>query len=172
MELNKKSGSLSAADFFEKLQHDELSAVDPFYITGMVKKSEGKEKTLDFAPGGNCAHWVTIPLEYIEEVEMIKTIPCKDHAHPLVKLHLKEPKTPEGKTFFALLSRVKEHEVHSPTSGDDGATQVMAKNAGPSHGSGKIIYKRKCHTEQAWICDMNGCRWIPQLVCIDYPVRV
>ena len=69
----------------------------------MVKKSEGKEKTIQFAPGGNCSNWLTIPLEFIEDVEIIKTVPCKDHTHPLVRLNLKTPKTPEAKVFSSIL---------------------------------------------------------------------
>ena len=119
--MKEKSESLTAADFFEKLQHDKLDTTIPFSIIGMVKKSEGKEKTIEFAPGGNCSNWVTIPLEFIEDVEMMKTIACKDHSHPLVKLNMKTPKTPEGKIFFALLqgmkhtSEGKQHYHNTPT---------------------------------------------------------
>ena len=105
--MKEKSESLKAADFFEKLQHDKLETTVPFSMVGMVKKSEGKEKTIEFAPGVNCSNWVTIPLEFIEDVEMMKTIACKDHSHPLVKLNMKKPITPEGKIFFALLEGMK-----------------------------------------------------------------
>jgi len=116
--MKEKSESLSAADFFEKLQHDKLDDLQTFSITGMVKKSEGKDKKIEFAPGGNCSHWVTIPLDLIEDVEMIKTIPCKDHSHPLVKLNMKNPKTPEGKIFLALLEGMKQrNEGHQPQPG-------------------------------------------------------
>jgi hypothetical protein len=105
--METKSNSLTAADFFEKLQQDKLDSPLPFSLVGLVKKSEGKEKTIEFAPGGNCSHWVTIPLEYIEDVEVIRTISCKDHSHPLAKLNMKTPKTPEGKLFFAILAGMK-----------------------------------------------------------------
>ena len=118
--MNKKSESLTAADFFVKLQHDQFDTTVPFFIIGMVKKSDGKEKTIEFAPGGNCSNWVTIPLEFIEDVEMLKTIPCKDHSHPLVKLNLKTPKTTEGGIFYALIkgmmhtSAGKQHNHETP----------------------------------------------------------
>jgi hypothetical protein len=101
--MENETEILTTAEFFEKLQQDKLSTPLPFGILGMVKKTEGKERTIAFAPGVHCSNWVTIPLEFIETVEMIRTIPCKDHSHPLVKLNMKTPKTPEGKMFFAML---------------------------------------------------------------------
>ena len=74
---------------------------------GMVKKSEGKEKTIQFAPGGNCSGWVTIPIELIEDVEILKVVPCKDHAHPLVRLNLKTPTTPEAKILSSILNAMQ-----------------------------------------------------------------
>lgn len=101
--MKKESQSLTADEFFESLHEDKLSTAVPICLTGMVKKSEGKEKTIQFAPGGSCSHWTTIPLELIENVEVIRIVPCKDHTHPLVRLHLKTPKTPEAKVFASIL---------------------------------------------------------------------
>lgn len=94
---------MTAADFFDKLQQDQLDNSSAFSITGMVKKVDGKEKAIQFAPGGHCSNWVTIPLEYIEDVHVIRTVPCKDHSHPFVQLNLKAPRTPEAKIFAAIL---------------------------------------------------------------------
>jgi hypothetical protein len=105
--MKKEFESLTAADFYEKLQHDKLDTIVPFSIIGMVKKSEIEEKAIQFASGGNCSNWITIPLEIIEEVVIIKTIPCKDHSHPLVKLNLKTPTTAEGIFLKNLLESMK-----------------------------------------------------------------
>ena len=102
--MEKKSQSLTAAEFFENLQQDKLITAIPIALIGMVKKSEGKEKTIQFAPGGNCSNWVTIPLEFIDDVEIIKTVPCKDHTHPLVRLNLKTPKTHRSEDLFLVPS--------------------------------------------------------------------
>jgi hypothetical protein len=102
--MEKKSQSLTADEFFESLQQDKLMNAMPITLVGMVKKSEGKERTIQFAPGGNCSNWVTIPVDLIEDVEILKTVPCKDHAHPLVQLNLKTQNTPEAKIFAALFS--------------------------------------------------------------------
>jgi hypothetical protein len=56
-----------------------------------------------FALGGKCSGWVTIPLEFVEDVEVLRSVTCKDHSHPLVSLKLKSPRTPEGKLFLAML---------------------------------------------------------------------
>jgi hypothetical protein len=105
--MKNESELLSAPDFFEKLQQDKLTGFSSFSIIGMVKKSGGYEKTIEFAAGGNCSNWVTIPIELIEDVEVMKIIACKDHSHPLVKLNMKPPKTPEGKIFSALFEAMK-----------------------------------------------------------------
>jgi hypothetical protein len=98
---------LSADNFFDKLQQGTLETAIPFSIIGMVKRSEGKEKAIEFAPGGNCSNWVRIPLELIEDVEILKTVSCKDHSHPLAKLNMKTPKTAEGKVLFGILEGMK-----------------------------------------------------------------
>ena len=100
--MENKSRSLTATELFESLQQVNFTVV-PISLIGMVKKSEGKDKTIQFSPGANCSNWVTLPLEVIEDVEIIKTVPCKDHTHPLVRLSLKTPKTPEAKIFSSLL---------------------------------------------------------------------
>jgi hypothetical protein len=101
--MEKSTEALTPDDFFEKLHEGSLGAAVPVRLTGMVKKSEGKERAIEFAPGGNCSGWITIPLEFIEEVEVLRMVRCKDHSHPLVKLSLKAPKTPEGKILLSLL---------------------------------------------------------------------
>lgn len=101
--MEKKSRSLTAGELFENLQQDKLNTAVPLTLTGMVKKSEGKNKTIQFAPGGSCSNWVTIPVELIEDAEILQTVPCKDHAHPLVRLNLKTPKAPEAKIFAAIV---------------------------------------------------------------------
>lgn len=105
--MENETEMLTSIEFFEKLQQDKLNTPIPFGIIGMVKKSEGKERAIAFAPGVHCSNWVTIPLASIKTVEIIRTIPCKDHSHPLVKLNMETPKTPEGKMFFAMLEGIK-----------------------------------------------------------------
>jgi hypothetical protein len=101
--MEKSTELLTPDDFFDKLHEGTLVTAVPVRLTGMVKKSGGKERAIEFAPGGNCSGWITIPLEFIEEVEVLRIVRCKDHSHPLVRLNLKAPKTPEGKVLLSLL---------------------------------------------------------------------
>jgi hypothetical protein len=112
--MDKKSRSLTAAELYESLQHETLTATFPITLTGMVKKSDGKEKTVQFAPAGNCSGWVTIPLELIEDVEILKAVPCKDHTHPLVRLNLKTPTNTEAKIFSSILNAMQSNFDGTP----------------------------------------------------------
>jgi hypothetical protein len=129
--MESKRELLSATDFLEKLQEGKLDTPTPFSIVGMVKTSEAK-KAIDFALGGNCSNWVTIPLELIEDVEMLRTISCKDHSHPLVTLNLKTPESVEGKIFFAILEGVKQGTERMEQRNDlpESGHRVMALNLG------------------------------------------
>jgi len=122
--MEKKSQSLTGDAFFESLQQDKLLTAVPITLTGMVKKSEGKERTIEFAPGGNCSSWVTVPVELIEDVEVLKTVPCRDHAHPLVQLKLKTQNTPEGKVLSSILQAMQSSR---------GGTQAMPPSPGGMH---------------------------------------
>jgi hypothetical protein len=44
---------------------------------GMVKKSEGKEKAIQFSPGGNCSNWVTLPLSRLRMWRSLKSFLAK-----------------------------------------------------------------------------------------------
>jgi hypothetical protein len=107
--------TLSATDFLERLQQDRLDESMSTTWVGMAKMSEGKGRTFQFAPGLHCSGWVAIPLELVEEVEVLRKVTCKDHSHPLVSLRLKAPRTPEGKVFFALLEGMHSAAVARPS---------------------------------------------------------
>ena len=91
-----------------------LNLPAPISLVGMAKKSEGK--AFQFALGGNCSGWVTIPLEFVEDVEVLRSVTCKDHSRPLVSLKLKSPRTPEGKLFLVMLEGMQAASAtrHSP----------------------------------------------------------
>jgi hypothetical protein len=132
--MAKSTKGLTPADFFDLLHEDKVDAPAPLTLVGMVKKSAGKEASFQFAPGGNCTNWVTIPLELIEGVEVIRTITCKDHSHPLITLSLKSPKTPEGKVFFAILQGMKSSTGGTRPSVPTG-TMAMSRGLGGRFGT-------------------------------------
>jgi hypothetical protein len=96
--------TLTASEFFERLQHDAFDAATSVTLFGMAKKSDGDEKAIQFAPGQDCGDWITIPLKAITSVEILRTVACRDHSHPLVKLSMKEPDSPDGRLFSSILA--------------------------------------------------------------------
>ena len=71
-------------------------------LSGIAKPADGNDQVILFAHGTSCADWVEVPLSQIERVEVMRTVRCRDHSHPLVKLHLKAPQSEEGVLFAAL----------------------------------------------------------------------
>jgi hypothetical protein len=79
----------------------------------MVKPSES-DLTIQFSPGSNCTTWLPIPLDLIEEedgIEFLRTVSCKDHQHPYVRLKIKELQTSNKET--ALLAGLLRHAAQS-----------------------------------------------------------
>jgi hypothetical protein len=90
-------------DALEKaLVNDELSQPE-LELMGMVKASDQK-KHISFTTSG-CDDWVDVPTSMIEKAERIGSSRCKDHSHPVFKLTLKQPETPEAHILSALLAQ-------------------------------------------------------------------
>ena len=92
----------TAQEFVHQLRNDEVQPL--LTLTGMVKQAEDDDTRLLFALGTQCADWTQVPLDSIESVEVLDSVPCKDHAHPLVSLTLRQPESSEGTLFSALLA--------------------------------------------------------------------
>jgi hypothetical protein len=93
--------SYSPSEFLESLKRNELK--QPTALRGMVKAADDDPKSLMFVPGTACRSWTKIPLALIDSIQFVRNVPCKDHTHPLVVLHLAEPKTDEGEMMLSLL---------------------------------------------------------------------
>src|SRR5713101_3516495 len=117
--MDRTSDSLTSTEFFQRLQEDKLSP--PVRLIGMVKKPAEGQSAIAFAFGTRCALWVNVPLDLIEKVEVLKTQPCGDHNHPLVKLFLAPPVSSEGRIFYGLLEGLV-------SSLGNGAVDVSARN--------------------------------------------
>jgi hypothetical protein len=102
--MEGQTRSLTPAEFVTELSSGALDAVPPggLVLSGMAKPAEGNDQAILFAHGTSCTDWVEIPVAQIESVEVLRTVRCRDHAHPLVKLHLKAPQSDEGMVFAAL----------------------------------------------------------------------
>jgi hypothetical protein len=96
--------SFTADEFLHAVAEGSLA--EPITREGVAKPDPGDPKAFLFSEGGSCGPWLKVPGEVVESVDFLRTVPCKDHEHPFVRLHLKEPKKddPVG-TFFADLHR-------------------------------------------------------------------
>jgi len=154
--------SYSPSEFLESLKRNELK--QPTALRGMVKAAEDDPKSLMFVPGTSCRSWTKIPLALIESVQFVKNVPCKDHTHPLVVLHLAEPKTDEGRMMLSLLQAVAPTEkprragriVRGPRA--SGAARPADGTNAPARTHGGW-----CDTIPEYDVDIDGNVW-----CLDY----
>lgn len=72
-------------------------------LIGMVKMHSEDEAKILFAVGTICERWIPLPIERVESIEVIDTIPCQDHTHPFVRIELKTPTTEEAKFLTELI---------------------------------------------------------------------
>ncbi|HSA99396.1 MAG TPA: hypothetical protein VLE49_02015 [Anaerolineales bacterium] len=98
--MKKQTQNYSPSEFMEKLAHDDFRP-QSLVFTGMVKTAEDENHLL-FANGADCANWTAIPLDVIENIELIDVLPCKDHTHPFVNISIREPTSDEAKMFASL----------------------------------------------------------------------
>ncbi|MGW5865125.1 hypothetical protein ACWFRJ_23450 [Streptomyces sp. NPDC055239] len=94
--------SFSGEEFLQALASDSVR--EKPVIVGMVKKSEEATESFQFAPGTTCQDWTTIPVSLIDQVELLRQVPCDEHTHSLVQLTLKESDSPEHTVLATLLS--------------------------------------------------------------------
>lgn len=78
-------------EFLAKLAVNELPNPVKATIFGLVKPNEKSPLLIDFSNSLACEKWLSLPLELVESIEHLKTIKCKDHQHPLVKVIFKQP---------------------------------------------------------------------------------
>lgn len=109
LEMNKQM-VYSPQDFLERLVNNDFRR--PLIITGMIKKAENSDQFL-FTFGTSCANWRKVPLNIIDNIEVLNFVHCNDHAHPLVKMTFKEPESEESLLFASLATDIMD-EAKSP----------------------------------------------------------
>lgn len=97
-----ESQAFSGASLEEALKGDLLDQSEVVLI-GMVKQAQ-TPGYISFT-GGGCDHWIDIPVDLIERADRMGSRPCKDHAHPVFRLTLKEPKDPQARIYASLLAQ-------------------------------------------------------------------
>lgn len=100
-EIIMQNKNFTGSSLEQALKNDALTQSGIEQV-GMVKPSE-KEGYVCFTKSG-CDNWVDLPIDMIEEAELIGKNTCKDHSHSVMKLILKEPKNLEAQIFSALSS--------------------------------------------------------------------
>ena len=82
-------GMYEPAEFLSRLSTNNLanlSAPRDVSVVGLVKSDETTPSAVQFSHSLACREWVSIPIELIEEIDHLKTVSCKDHQHPLVRI--------------------------------------------------------------------------------------
>jgi hypothetical protein len=148
------SKSFTPQEFFEKLGNDELQG--PLTLTGLVKVGEDSSTELMFAVGTHCADWTSVPLETIENVEVLDVVPCADHTHHRVTLTFKTPTSAEGAMFASLLSAATKRQS-SPAR----VVRVLkgGSGAGRIPGQGAVLRDSGCPCNDYEI-DASGTLWV------------
>jgi hypothetical protein len=93
----------TAGDFLKRLTEGALRT--PLLCEGFAKPVEGSHEAFLFSLGTSCKDWIKIPGEVIEKVEFLGERSCRDHSHPLIRIHFKEPSAnePFAVVFSSLL---------------------------------------------------------------------
>jgi len=100
------SQSFSAENFLKTLSEGNLK--DALILQGLVKQSVSDPSILLFSEGAGCTIWVPVPIDIIDRVEYLGVTPCRDHTHPLVRLHFKiPPATNREASVFAELLKIR-----------------------------------------------------------------
>lgn len=68
---------------------------------GMAKPGDADSDVILFSESETCGHWVAVPLDIVESVQVIGWMACDDHKHPIVRLQLHEP-APDNKNARVL----------------------------------------------------------------------
>jgi hypothetical protein len=97
------------ADFLSKLSKNNLPNPTEVSIVGLVKSDEANPSAIHFSYSLPCEQWLSIPIEIVETIDHLGTVPCKDHQHPLVRIKFKRPdETREDVAFlFNLISQMQ-----------------------------------------------------------------
>jgi hypothetical protein len=73
----------------------------------MAKPVAGDTNSIFYSEGTTCTSWLKVPVDLIDSVEVLSEVPCKDHTHPLVRLHFRSPsvENKEATLLHELLKR-------------------------------------------------------------------
>src|SRR5262249_50996617 len=102
--------TFSAAEFVKALADGTLK--EAVTREGMAKPDPEDSQAFLLSEDGSCRSWLKVPFDLIEKVEFLGTRPCKDHKHPFVRLHFKEP--PKANPLAALFAGLVRSQSRLP----------------------------------------------------------
>lgn len=131
------SKAFSGAELEKALKEESLVRTG-LMLVGIVKPSE-KKGHIGFSRSG-CDAWVELPTDMIEHAEQLGQLQCKDHAHPVFRITLKEAKDPEARILASLLGQP--YQETQPEFGPPGEMMGAHRTRAPfmhqaPHGSGQ-----------------------------------
>lgn len=101
--MTAASNAFTPQEFLEKLGTHELDGDSPLTLTGMVKPNDESSTELMFVVGTRCSKWTSVPIDIIDNIAVLGSVPCDEHSHPRVKLTFKTPQSPEATAYASLL---------------------------------------------------------------------
>lgn|GEM_PF-6850264 len=157
--LKMQTQSLTGPEL-EKALKENTFVSSSVSFTGMVKTSE-KPAHVQFAIAG-CESWVDIPVSLIDQAEHLGKQPCKEHAHPWVRVSLKESKDPLAQLLNALFSQLSQTTTLQPSSSEDADSSIGQLSAKPQGGTGYLCCKRG----KSFLCGFVGNK--PIYCCLEW----
>ncbi len=174
----------NAEEFLKRLTEGSLRT--PLICEGFAKPADGSYDAFLFSQGTSCKNWTKIPCEAVEEVEFLSEHSCRDHSHPLVRMHFKESSAnePFAAVFSSLLRAsnpepvdqrllmlpLTDDETISPFIGEWMARLIAdavwngAPRGGGGHSPADILERKLCLKlrERCRRGDMKACRLLAE----------
>lgn len=92
--------TLGAKELLSKLSDRALG----MSFVGMVDSLDDDDGVVLFTGSDSCKKWIRVPVELIDSLIFLQTVPCGAHSHILARLTLKAPKSEEGRLLAELTS--------------------------------------------------------------------
>ncbi|MFF4148017.1 hypothetical protein ACFY0A_43725 [Streptomyces sp. NPDC001698] len=104
--------TVAPEEFLKNLQSEDRT----FPITALIKPSDDTSDTFLISIGFTCDDWIAIPSSRISSIEQQFLAPCKDHEHPFVTIHVKQPESNEGRLYASIAASLERRRPSGLTS--------------------------------------------------------
>lgn len=96
-----------------------LKKIEPagMVFTGMVRPAKDDQDSIFFTRPGD-SKWIKLHADQIQDIKLVQAAHRGKQSYPLVNLVIKQPQSPEGRTFAGLA------HLHSVTASGPGSTDL------------------------------------------------